>query len=165
MLPIPKLGWMAGIIDLKGIFLRKNNKMRATPQIVLAVESKQFAIIRELGSLTGTSPELKKQVAKREFMRRGCADHCPEAHVHIGDEGMLPAIARWTITGAGMAVVLYNLMPFLIMDKPYKEYMDEAIENAPLTGQGSAAVLTSLRRLAMIGWELPEPFELDKVTE
>jgi len=163
MLPPMKLGWMAGVIDLKGRLIRKKNKTRATPQVVLIVETKEYMVVKELSSLTGTSPETMDRRPLREWMRKGCSEHCPEAHVHVGDSEYehlyMPPIARWTITGAGMVVVLSNLMPFLQIDRGYTEAIEEVTINTPLSGQGSSAVLSSIRRLSLLGWNLPEAYE------
>jgi hypothetical protein len=163
MLPPIKLGWMAGVIDLKGRLVRKNNKLRKTQQIVLIVETKEQLVIKELGSLTGTSPEQIERRPLKEWMRRGCTEHCPEAHIHVGDELeqlFMPPISRWTITGAGMVVVMTNLMPFIQIDRGYSEAIEEVIANTPLTGQGSAAVVSSIRRLSLLGWDLPEDYQV-----
>lgn len=158
-----KLGWMAGVIDLKGRLIHKNNKLRKTRQIVLAVETKEYLVVKELGMLTGTNPEHIERQPLKEWMRKGCNEHCPEPHVHVGEKDYenlyLPPISRWTITGAGMYVVLSNLMPFLHIDRGYTEAMAEVMTNTQLTGQGSTAVVNSLRRLKLLGWELPEEYE------
>lgn len=163
MIPVNKLGWMAGVLDLKGRIVRKNNKKRATQQLVLMVDTKELFIVRELSSLTGTRPESLAKVNTKDWMRRGCSEHCPEAHIHVGDEElmkMMPAHARWTITGAAGAVVVYNLQPYLMSDRGFIEFMDESLENSPLVGQGSAAVFQSLRRLAELGWEMPDKYQI-----
>ena len=149
---------MAGVVDLKGRLVFKNNRQRATTQVVLMVETKEYAVVRQLSALTGTKPEQRDQRPLKEFMRRGCADHCPEAHVHVQDEQVMPAIARWTVTGAGMVVVLDNLMPYLTIDRGYTEAMAQVRSVTTLEGQGSGAVLKSLRRLQEHGWELPEDY-------
>lgn len=161
-----KLGWVAGVIDLKGRLIRKKNPTRATPQIVLIVETKETLVVRELGNLTGTRPEAMKRQPLKEWMRKGCSEHCPEAHFHVydHDELYMPPIARWTVTGAGMYVVMHNIMPFIQIDRGYKDAMDEVLANTPLTGQGAFAVVNSLRRLHGLGWELPEDFQ-DAVKE
>jgi hypothetical protein len=158
MIPAPKLGWMAGIVDLKGRLVYKNNKMRATPQVVLTVESKEYPVVKALGALTGTRAEFRKAQPLKEFMRRACSDHCPEAHVHVSDEREMPQIARWTITGAGMVVVLTNLMPYLTVDRGYGEAIEQVRQSTTLTGQGSGMVLMSLQRLQSLDWELPEDY-------
>lgn len=158
MIPAPKLGWMAGVVDLKGRLIYKNNRQRATPQVVLVVESKEYPIIKALGALTGTRAEMRKAQPLKEFMRRSCADHCPEAHVHVNDEREMPQIGRWTITGAGMVVVLTNLMPYLTIDRGYTEAIEQVRAATALEGQGSGMVMASLGRLASLDWELPEDY-------
>ena len=158
MIPAPKLGWMAGVIDLKGRLVYKRNKQRATPQVVLIVETKEYAIIKTLGALTGTKAEFKKAQPLKDFMRRSCADHCPEAHVHVGDDRVMPQVARWTITGAGMVVVLSNLMPYLMIDRGYTEAIETVSRVTTLEGQGSGMVMMSLQRLASLDWDLPPQY-------
>lgn len=158
MIPAPKLGWMAGVIDLRGRLVYKNNRQRATRQVVLMVETKEYSIIRTLGALTGTKAELRKAQPLKDFMRRSCLDHCPEAHVHVGDERIMPQIARWTITGAGMVVVLTNLMEYLTIDRGYTEAIEEVRGVTALEGQGSGMVFMSLQRLASLDWELPDEY-------
>lgn len=159
MIPTHDLGWMAGVIDLKGRIVVKNNRMRKTRQIVLAVESSERAVIKRLSRMTGTNPETMPQRPLKEWMRRGCNDHCPEAHVHINDEREMAAMSRWTITGAGAATVLSALLPFLATDRDWEDAIEEIVASVPLTGQGASAVLGSLRRLQGLGWDLPERFE------
>lgn len=157
-----KLGWVAGVIDLKGRLIFKNNQQRATPQVVLMVESKEMPVIRELNNLTGTRSESRDRRPLKDFMRKGCSEHCPEAHIHIHEEleGLyLPAIARWTVTGAGMYVVLDNVLPYIQIDRGYTEAMAQVMERTVLDGQGSGAVVNSLRRLHSLGWELPKEFK------
>lgn len=159
-IPVQKLGWMAGIMDLRGRLLVKKNQMRATPQFVLIAETKEVSIIRELSSLTGTKAELQAARPLKDFMRRSCVEHCPEAHVHIEDQDrMMPRVARWSITGAGMVTVLDNLMPFLMVDRGYPEAIEQVSRDTTLVGQGSGAVLASLRRLRDLGWEIPAPYQ------
>lgn len=155
MIPLHQLGWMAGVVDLKGKIIQKANKSRATPQIVLFVESKDAAIIRELSRMTGTGPEMMRIPEKATFYRRPCSDHCPDMHSHV-NETQFPQVARWTVTGAAIAVILYNLMPFLRSDKGFDQLYVTLLEQMSLTGQGSGATVKSLRRLHSLGWDLPE---------
>lgn len=158
-IPVQKLGWMGAVLDLRGHLLTKKNQKRATPQYVLMAESKELSVIRELSSLTGTKAEAQAARPLKDFMKRGCTEHCPESHIHIGDDREMPRIARWTITGAGMATVLDNLLPFMIIDRGYEEVVEEVIETTVLVGQGSGAVRASLARLRELGWELPPRYE------
>ncbi len=158
-IPTQTMGWMAGIVDMRGKVLVKNNKKRNTRQIVLMVESGEMSIINTLGRLTGTKPDLQAPKPMAEFMRHGCLEHCPEAHIHANKMDLfLPAKARWTVTGAAMAVVLSNLMPMLTVDRGYPEFIREIVDNQVLVGQGATAVLRSVCRLRDCGWSIPEPY-------
>lgn len=163
MIQIADLAWMAGVLDLKGRVIIKNNKSRATPQVVLAVQSKEFPVIRRLGMLTGTNPELMTERPVKDFMRKGCDDHCPEAHVHVShggyESGFLPPNARWTITGAGMVVVLDNLHPYLQVDRGYQEVIDQLTAETVLQGRGVGMVRKQLDRLKELGWQVPAEFD------
>jgi hypothetical protein len=154
------LGWMAGIIDLKGRIHYKTNQQRNTIQAVLTVDSKDAAIVRQLGLLTGTKPEWKNAKTLSNFIRRGCSEHCPEAHVHVADREWVAEISRWTITGAGLVVVLDNLLPFLVIDKGYREAIDQIQKVTAYSGRGSGAVYATLARLKGLGWDLPPVYEL-----
>lgn len=154
---IPRLAWMAGVLDLKGKVTFKNNKMRAegSRQIVLYVETKEMSVIQELCRLTGTSVELHKADLTKEFFRRSCSEHCPDNHVHVANSW--PQVARWSITGASMAVVLTNVLPYLHNNRlPYRQLAQQALDQAVFTGPGAGAIVKSIRRLERLGWELPK---------
>lgn len=150
------MGWMAGIIDLKGRIYTKKNQSRATPQVVLMVESRYPGIVRRLGELVGTRPEVMQSKPLKDFMRRGCREHCAEPHVHVNDDRIMPGVYRWTVTGLSMAIVLKALEPLLIEDKAYQEHADEVLAVAAIEGQGSAATLAAVNRMHLLGWPLPE---------
>jgi hypothetical protein len=152
------LGWMAAVIDLRGRILTKKNQQRATPQLCLYVDSKQFSVIRKLGELTGTKPEQQAARTASEFIRRGCSEHCPEPHVHVNEDRpwQMPAIARWTLTGASAAVVISNLLPYFTVNREgWEAAMQEMMAQAAFTGQGSGMIRTSIKRLADLGWDIP----------
>lgn len=159
MIPVYQLGWMAGIVDMKGRILRKKNRTRATPQITLAVETKEVAVIKGLARMTGTNPEFQPQRPLVDWMQRACVEHCPESHIHHFRDGLnMPPTGRWTISGAAMVVVLENLAPFLTIDRGYDLAIAEVRVGTVFTGQGSAAIIRALRRLEALDWELPEDF-------
>lgn len=160
-IPMQRLGWMAGIVDLKGRIATKQNKTRVTPQVTLYVESKELSIIRSLSEMTGTRPEMKAAEEVPAFMRHQCVEHCPEKHTHVaGSGGFLPRTGRWTISGAAMVVVLYNLKPFLVVDKNWDLIMDQVFNVTVSNGRGFMAVKTALIRLRDLGWELPILFQV-----
>lgn len=164
-IPIQKLGWVAGVLDLKGRVVTKKNRQRATPQFVLMVETKDAAIIRELCSLTGTHVEARAERKMPEWMRRPCAEHCPDKHEHVTGQQApydwkMPALSRWTATGAAAAVILYNVLPFSLANLGLEVALHSLIDQAALTGQGSGATFKAIRRMRDLGWDLPEKFEM-----
>lgn len=158
------LGWLAGIIDLKGRVQYRNNSSRATRQITLAIDSKNYAVIHKLSALIGTKPNMRPARPPREWMQRPCTEHCPEKHVAhqhtVAPDvtGAMPQMGRWGVSGAAMAVVLYNVIPYLLEWDTWTTYMHEAMDNAALDGQGSGMTIASLRRLHDLGWDLPPRF-------
>jgi hypothetical protein len=152
--PVGDRAWVAGIIDMKGKIVRKRNKSRVSPQVVLWVETKDMSIIRGLGKLTGTSPEMMKTPAGPAFNRRNCVEHCPSDHVHV-DPNYFPATARWTISGLSLGVLLWNVKEYTRSGKPWDETMEELFSISVIAGRGSGAVIKSLRRLAALGWATP----------
>lgn len=153
---VAQLAWMAGIVDLKGKITYKANKTRATSkQVTLYVESVQKPVVDKLAQYTGTSPEIKAHRTRWEgWYRKQCDEHCPDAHVHVSGADFLPA-ARWTLSGAAMAVVLTNLKPYIVQDKGFSEAAEYAFGNMVLYGQGAGMTVNALRRLYGLGWELP----------
>lgn len=151
-----ELGWMAAVIDLKGHISRKRNYQRVTPQIVLMVDTKHYAILRRLTAMTGTTADAKIERPVKEFMRRACTVHCPEAHVHIAEDYVMPATWRWTITGVAAGIVIHNLLPYMTTDDGYTETVTEVFTQATFRGKGSGAVRASVLRLRNLGWDIPE---------
>lgn len=148
------LGWMAGVIEMRGKIRRVDNPMRKTAQLILQVRSRHLAQIGRLCDMTGTA-YAQSGARTLEFTdRKGCAEHCPEPHVHITSE--LPAMAAWAVTGAGAAIVLHNLLPYLCESEGMSQWVDEIVEMLPASGRGYHAVKTSCTRLAALGWAIPE---------
>lgn len=155
---IASLAWMAGILDLKGRVLRRKSGARVNDQISLIVETKEFAIVRQLGVLVGTAPEFRNAKPLSEALRRQCVEHCPEAHVHVNDDRQFPPISRWTLSGPAVLVVLEALRPYLQINRDYDNLIDEIRAVTPLNGRGSNAAMVSLARMRALGWPIPEPF-------
>jgi len=94
-------------------------------------------------------------------MRRNCAEHCPESHVHMRDVAM-PDTVRWSVTGVAAAVVLWNLMPYLSTShEPWEWALGQCLKQARTAGRGSGAVKKTVMRLALLGWKMPPGLEFD----
>lgn len=160
MITPTKLAWMAGVVDFKGrIVYRRNRERKNTPQISLTVQCQEFPILRALSEMTGTTPEMFEASPVSEIFRTGCQEHCPDKHVCQPRNGvMMPKTSRWTVSGGSMHVVLHSLMPYLMVDRGYKELIAEIKAATPLSGQGSAQVLSRCAVLMNLGWEIPDPY-------
>lgn len=155
---VADMAWMAGIIDAKGAVVRKNNKTRRTPQVVLYVQAKDARIARFLSELTGTAPEPREARGPDTFVRRGCAEHCLVPHVHVGDAEypwQMPETTRWSLTGIAAAVVLVNLAPFMCTYADYAADVAEVLGSFAADGRGSGAVRRTVLRLSELGWQIP----------
>jgi hypothetical protein len=148
---------MAAVLDLRGHIIAKNNQDRATWQLVLLVESKDKRVIDKLAGMTGTSPEAGRPNSVPDWMQRGCAEHCPEKHIHY-DKSSMPAIHRWSATGVAAAIVIWNISPYMVNSAPYTELLEEAMAAAVLRGRGSGQAKAAVRRLRDLGWKLPPRF-------
>ena len=155
-LPAAQLGWMAGVLDLKARIVTKKNQTRSTPQVVMYVESKEGDIIRELGRMTGLSPEMMRVPETATFYRRPCSEHCPEAHSCVDErQYSFPQVARWTITGAVIAIVLTNIEPFMRTHR-FDGLVLQIMEQASFAGRGAGATVKAIRRMEALGWDIPE---------
>ena len=151
-----KFAWMAGVFDLKGAIIRKNNKTRATPQLALMVEITNTAVVEELARLTGSNVEPRDSRPRKDWMRRGCVTHCPEPDVEYpAQPEYLPAQTRWSVTGAAAAVVLYSVIPYMVTDKGMQAALDEMLGNVNLAGRSGNNARRAVARLAACGWPLP----------
>lgn len=154
------LAYMAAAIELRGRVSRIDNKMRATTQLRLRVHSRQVAAVERLCTLTGVDVRTEAAKIIDPANRRGCVEHCPEAHVHLGVN--IPRVAMWQITGAAAAIVLYHLIDggymadtVTIDGEDLELIIDEALLNLPTGQQGRHAVKTSAERLNNLGWRIP----------
>jgi hypothetical protein len=157
--PMPKLspaelGWAAAVVDLKGKVYRKKNRQRATPQLVLHVQSKDRRVVHRLSQMTETKPEMLDIRSIPDFMRHPCNEHCPEAHIHV-KKGDMPQIGTWTVTGAAMVIVLHNLKPYMTTWYGWDDVYHECLSRIVTSGQGVGMVRQSAHRLEELGWKIP----------
>lgn len=156
---IEKLGWVAGILDLQGGTAQKTNRSRQSGrQGILYVESKNLQVIAKLARLTGSEPEPRTPRIKNEYIRRPCTEHCNDSHSHSDEYEFRPR-TRWCISGAGAAVVLHSVMPYMRTDRGFREFQRYLITNTPFEGQAVGVIKKQLRRLTNLGWVLLPEFD------
>jgi hypothetical protein len=154
--PREKLAWVAAVLDMKGTIIYKANQTRATPQIVLMVESTHVSVVEELARLTGSVIEPRESRLRPAWMRRGCITHCPEPDVEYPEQpDHLPAQSRWTVTGAAAAVILYSVIPYMVTDKGMQAALDEILGFVNLAGRSGNSARQAVTRLHDHGWRLP----------
>ncbi len=155
-----RLAWMAGVVEMRGKIRVVDNPMRKTLQIRLQVQSQQIHIVQRLCAMTGVEIDSKPVRQIDSADRRGCVEHCPEAHVH-GAKTM-PRMGLWAVTGTAAAIVLHNLSEHLHPDTDLSvldRYLDavDLPEDWSRPGRGMKAVFDSVNRLRTLGWKIPEP--------
>jgi hypothetical protein len=151
------LGWMAGVMDLRG----KTKLVRAPsrnerPLLAIYVESKELEVVDELGRLTGTKvTDPRESLLALSWERRGCGEHCPEPHVHVEVKASSAPTSRWHITGAGAVIVLNSLIPRMRTNRGLSELLAEGIKLVPPSGRGRGAIDKTIMRMMKLGWPIP----------
>jgi hypothetical protein len=163
-LTIGELAWFAAVIEVKAGITKKTHAARKTPQVSLYVDTRQLEIVNRLCTLTGQKVEPKSQRPLTKFDRRSCDIHCPTPHVHVNDyednrKELMPT-KRWTISGASIVVVLHNTVQYMTSEgqNKFSAILVDAKANVPMNGQGSGMVKNGIRRLALLGWNLPKDY-------
>ncbi len=150
--------WVAAIVDTRGRITSTTTIHRASAHLRLRVTNRNTRLIDRLCQLTGVEPSILASRQIDQTDRRGCVEHCPTAHIHTHTE--MPVMAVWALTGAGAAVVLDNLRPFLLEDRGIDRIVDDVTRTLPKPGtRGAAAVVRSMNRLHGLGWDITEPFQ------
>ena len=164
MIDTALLGWFAGVLDFQG-HVQSSNKapgQRAanSQQVIIYVDTGIPGIPERMTEMCGTKPQGKPHnKLKPEWLRRGCDEHCPEAHVHVREVNM-PETTRWSASGVAAAIVLWNVRQYMVTDhEPWDWCFAQCLGQAKLTGQGSSAVIQAAKRMHSLGWELPPILE------
>lgn len=138
-----QIGWVAGLIDLKGYLSERpsSHADRRLPTVALtlaAVDGQPHPIITWLCERTGVMPI---QTGKG-YNRNGCGEHCPEPHVHVAH-----TYHRWIVGGAKAIAVLRAIEPVLIVKQA---------EARRLMGLASRSYKDAhIREMQRYGWPSP----------
>ncbi len=147
------LAWLAGVFDVKYMTLQKHNSHGK--KLSLFVQERDFTIIQRISDLTGSNVHPRVGVLEmKEFMRRSCSEHCKDKHLTYEAS---PVRHEWKNSGISSAIVLYNVMPYMLhrQDLGLEQMVWETIATTRYTGSGSNTPVTNIRKLARLGWELP----------
>jgi hypothetical protein len=64
----------------------------------------------------------------------------------------------WVLTGAGLAIALFSLIPYLHGDHDFMGVYNQIMALEGHTGRGSGAVKATIRRMKALGWPLPPAY-------
>lgn len=132
------LAYIAAVIDSQGIIRSRKTKQGVLP--LVALHGPNIRLLQYLAGLTGT----KVTITRREFLRSGCREHCPEQHQHITSES-----GRWSVTGAKATILLAAIRPYMRL-QGYQA--DQAIAQGLVAPRKEATA----SKMTELGWPLPE---------
>lgn len=133
------MAYVAGVIDARGHL--EANKRHGVAQPRIRVTTKRVALLNYLARVTGT----KVVRDDRGYERRGCSEHCTDAHVHIVRQS-----AQWTVDSSRATIVLFNIQPYVVANKTeVGALLRIGLQSYP-AARGNTA-----DRMAALGWLLP----------
>jgi len=139
MLEAADLAYMAALVDNLAVLKTRRVGEADLPSVVLTT-TRSGAAVRFLATSTGS----KVTEIVRAYNRKGCVDHCTQAHLHIDTTGH-----RWQVTGAKATIVLHNLLPYMRVQTDSARKLIHAGQTIGYKGQ----VVVAMRDL---GWEIPD---------
>jgi hypothetical protein len=152
--------WMAGVTDAMGRI--------ETPRVALVTVKYQVTRVPNLAehitALLGTSPLERGRVEGinplESYARKGCREHCPEAHIHVHPSFRSQRIVQ--ASGIRAYILLWNLFPYLRAKRDLASLAMDAYQSAanPVT----KAVMVA-RKMQSIGWQIPDDVEIVLDTE
>lgn len=151
------LAWLAGVIDSSSsTYTHKNGNGRVSYRLAISMKNDKKSLMDRISSLTGAEPVRRDQLTPphtEERMRRGCVDHCPEAHIHVAYQPRNSG--RITLSAVRCYVVLWNVYAFLSEGSKYDHILDDPY----WAGRGPGKKVC--KSMMELGWEMPElPEEL-----
>lgn len=136
---VAEAAWVAGVLDTCGR-LTSRTLSSGTELVDVSVHSPNVPLLERLAELTG----VRHVVISRRYPKAGCAQHCPERHVHV-----VSVSARWQVTGARATVLLFNALPYLRLHQEQATWL----LGVGLRTRWTSAPVADMRRL---GWRIPE---------
>ena len=59
------------------------------------------------------------------------------------------------MTGAAAAIILFNVIPYMVTDRGMGTFLEEALRYVDLHGRSGNSARQAVDRLAKLGWRLP----------
>lgn len=135
-----QIGWVAGIIELRGYLsshasAQTDHRLPTVAVTLPEVEGQPHPIIAWLCERTGVAPI----PTGKGYNRNACGEHCPRPHVHVSSR-----YHRWIVGGAKAVVLLQAIRPLLVFRA---EEVDQLLQST--RGQYKRA---HLHEMAARGW-------------
>lgn len=148
MIPEKDLIWFAGVTDSIGRIHCKNDYNMLT---LTFSSSKRPDLAPIIAAMTGVQ-RTTIQLSEIGYLRRGCVEHCPEAHIHVPPRKGRSILLK--MAGARAYTVLWNLYPYLrVLKSAAEDGMDHY--NRESINLSQRAQLT-FRQMLDLGWEIPD---------
>lgn len=133
-----ELAYAAGVLDVMGTLRVRD--VRGTELPFVEVSCPNMVLLEWLADRTGVGVTK----VRRDYNRNGCADHCPEPHVHIESFS-----CRWSVSGVRATVVLHNLLPYL-------QLRVETAMDVLAVGLCAPRKPATVAKMTELGWAEPE---------
>ena len=131
--------YLAGVLDARAHIEAHNRHGHVQPR--LRVTTKMLRLLNTLAEYTGT----KVVPDYRGYTKRPCGEHCTDKHSHVVRQS-----AQWTVDSSRATIVLYNVVPFMVAQRPEAVLALEAgLQRFP-PARGNVD-----DQMAALGWALP----------
>lgn len=137
-LTVADLAYLAGVLDTRGLITTRRAGETLLPLVALSTGDTR--LLGWLAEITG----MRAIETRRDYTRVGCSQHCAQKHQHI-----VSVSGRWSVSGAKATVVLAAVRPYLRLRT------DDA-DAALLVGLRAPHKPATPRKMAALGWPLPE---------
>lgn len=140
------LAFFAGVIDARGHISLTARRGQPSPRV--RITTKRLELLGWLAKYSGTTI----RTAGSPYARRGCSDHCQEAHIHTVRNS-----AYWNADGERAEIILAACLPYLIEQRAHAV---EVLRASPrIAPTRRTEIGQALHRLGwpVPGQELPEP--------
>jgi hypothetical protein len=133
------LAYMAALVDNLAVLKTRQVNGSELPVVALTITRSEDAV-KFLAGNTGS----KVTPIVRQYNRKGCADHCMIAHLHVDTVGH-----RWQVTGVKATIMLHNLLPYMRVQVVQAQRLIEL-------GQSIGYASSVAARMRELGWHIPE---------
>lgn len=131
--------YLAALIDNFAVLRTSPAGDTDLPYIAIS-SSRRPEMMEFLGKVTGVKPIR----SSRKYTRHNCTEHCPSSHQKIDSWNV-----TWAVRGVKATIMLYNLLPYLRVQKSMARKLIRAGRTIGYKGQ-------TVNDMVRLGWEIPD---------